>query len=263
MTEQFRHKKSLGQHFLKDQNIIRKIADIAKIEPAEKIWEIGPGKGVLTAEILKRNNNLTCFEIDQTLYPILAEKFGEQITLVKSDILKINWPDYLGSEQIKIVANLPYQITSPFLFEVAKYTDHFSRVIVMIQKEVAQRIAAGVGSKNYGILSLKMQYYFVPRYEFTVKPTVFVPPPRVDSAVISLLPRLDRPKISDEKRFWRLVEVALRNRRKMLRRNLRELIGKEKVERLSEISEIDLQRRGETLSEAEFIQLFEQSEKIS
>ncbi|MFO7896713.1 MAG: 16S rRNA (adenine(1518)-N(6)/adenine(1519)-N(6))-dimethyltransferase RsmA [Candidatus Cloacimonadales bacterium] len=260
--QEFRHKKSLGQHFLKDQNIIRKIADSAEIEPEEKIWEIGPGKGVLTAEILKRNNNLTCFEIDKTLYPILIEKFGEQITLVKSDILKINWADYLGTEKIKIVANLPYQITSPFLFEVAKYSEHFSRVIVMIQKEVAQRIAAEVGSKNYGILSLKMQYYFVPRYEFTVKPTVFVPPPKVDSAVISLIPRLDRPFVSDEKRFWRLVEVALRNRRKMLRRNLRELIGKEKVEKLSEISALDLKRRGETLTEAEFIQLFEQVEQM-
>jgi 16S rRNA (adenine1518-N6/adenine1519-N6)-dimethyltransferase len=257
MGKEFRHKKSLGQHFLKDQNIIRKIADVAEIKPEEKIWEIGPGKGILTEELLKRSKNLTCFEIDHTLYPILEKKFGDRINLIKSDILRIDWKDYFIDEKIKIVANLPYQITSPFLFEVAKYADKFSRVIVMIQKEVAQRIAAEVGTKDYGILTLKMQYYFNPRYEFTVKPNVFVPPPKVDSAVISLIPRLDKPFVKDEKRFWRVVEVSLRNRRKMLRRNLRELIGKEKVEILSEKCDIDLTRRGETLTETEFIKLYE------
>ncbi len=257
MNKEFKHKKSLGQHFLKDQNIIRKIADVAEIKPNEKIWEIGPGKGVLTKELLTRSKNLTCFEIDHTLYPILEKTFGDRIKLIKSDILRINWNDYFIDEKIKIVANLPYQITSPFLFEVAKYADKFSRVIVMIQKEVAQRIAAKVGTKDYGILTLKMQYYFNPRYEFTVKPSVFVPPPKVDSAVISLIPRLDKPFVKDEKRFWRVVEVSLRNRRKMLRRNLRELIGKEKVEILSEKCDIDLTRRGETLTESEFIKLYE------
>ena len=260
--QEFRHKKSLGQHFLKDQNIIDKIVEVAEIDESETVWEIGPGKGVLTEALLTKTKKLNCFEIDHTLYPILENKFGKKINLIKSDILRINWEDYFIDEKIKIVANLPYQITSPFLFEVAKHAPKFSRVIVMIQKEVAQRIAAKVGTKNYGILTLKMQYYFNPRYEFTVPPTVFVPPPKVDSAVISLIPRLDRPYVANEQRFWRVVEVALRNRRKMLRRNLRELVGKDKVELLSETCEIELTRRGETLTEAEFVSLYEQVEKL-
>ena len=262
MVKEFKHKKSLGQHFLKDQNIIRKIAEIAKIEKDENLWEIGPGKGVLTAELLKYSKNLTCFEIDSTLYPFLENRFGKKLNLIKADILRVDWDDYFCDEPIKIVANIPYQITSPFLFKVAKNRERFSSVIVMIQKEVAERIAAKVGTKSYGILSLKMQYYFNPKYEFTVKPEVFNPPPKVDSAVISLIPRLDRPYVEDEQYFWRVVEVALRNRRKMLRRNLRELIGKEKVEILAETCEIDLMRRGETLVEAEFVSLFKQVYKL-
>lgn len=253
----FHHKKSLGQHFLKDKNIIRKIVDIAEIKENEPIWEVGPGMGILTGELLNRKADLTCFEIDSSLYNILEEKFGDQIRLVKQDILKANWQDHFPENKIKIVANLPYQITSPFLFEVSRYSDHFSRVVVMIQKEVAQRINAKIGTKDYGILTLKMQYYFNVKYEFTVKPHVFKPPPKVDSAVISLMPRKDKPKIENEKLFWRIVETAFRNRRKMLRRNLRELIPVEKIEQIQNLGIIDLKRRGETLTEIEFIKLYE------
>ncbi|MCF7814411.1 MAG: 16S rRNA (adenine(1518)-N(6)/adenine(1519)-N(6))-dimethyltransferase RsmA [Candidatus Cloacimonetes bacterium] len=255
MTD-FHHKKSLGQHFLKDKNIIRKIVDIAEIQPGDAVWEIGPGMGILTEELLKRKANLTCFEIDSSLYDILENKFDDKIKLIKKDILKANWNEYFSQEKIKIVANLPYQITSPFLFEVSRFADHFSKVVVMIQKEVAQRINAKVGTKDYGILTLKMQYYFDVKYEFTVKPHVFKPPPRVDSAVISLIPRLDKPKIDNEKYFWRIVETSFRNRRKMLRRNLRELISVEKIEQIQKTGIIDLKRRGETLTEEEFIELY-------
>lgn len=252
----FHHKKSLGQHFLKDKNIIRKIVDIAEIKANESVWEIGPGMGILTEELLNRKAILTCFEIDSSLYEILEEKFGNLIRLVKKDVLKANWKEYLPQEKVKIVANLPYQITSPFLFEVARFSDHFSCVVVMIQKEVAQRINAKVGTKDYGILTLKMQFYFDVNYEFTVKPHVFNPPPKVDSAVISLTPRSDKPEIENEKLFWRIVETAFRNRRKMLRRNLRELISVEKIEQIQNAGNIDLKRRGETLTEEEFVILY-------
>ena len=249
-------KKNRGQHFLKDKNIIRKIVDVAEIKANESVWEIGPGMGILTEELLNRKAILTCFEIDSSLYEILEEKFGNQIRLVKKDVLKANWKEYLPQEKVKIVANLPYQITSPFLFEVARFSDHFSRVVVMIQKEVAQRINAKVGTKDYGILTLKMQFYFDVNYEFTVKPHVFNPPPKVDSAVISLTPRSDKPEIENEKLFWRIVETAFRNRRKMLRRNLRELISVEKIEQIQNAGNIDLKRRGETLTEEEFVILY-------
>ena len=252
----FHQKKSLGQHFLKDKNIVRKIVDIADVQENEQVWEIGPGKGILTEELLNRNCNLTCFEIDENLYPLLEDSFSDKIHLIKKDILKVNWEEFFPHEQVKIVANLPFQITSPFLFRVAKYAKHFSNVVVMIQKEVAQRINAKVGIKDYGILTLKIQYYFMTKYEFTVKSHLFTPPPKVDSAVISLTPRLDKPEIDNEKFFWHIVETAFRNRRKMLRRNLREIISKEKIEKLNECCPIDLSRRGETLTELEFIELF-------
>jgi len=244
----FRHKKSLGQHFLKDKNIVKKIADLAEIEENESIWEVGPGKGILTNELLLQKCNLTCFEIDESLYPILLEKFGNKIHLINKDIL--------------IVANLPYQITSPFLFRVTEHADYFKRVVVMIQKEVAERINAGVGTKDYGKLSLKMQFYFNVEYGFTVKPHLFFPPPKVDSAVIILTPRKDKPILKDEKYFWRIVEVAFQNRRKMLRRNLRMILSKEKIEELGASCNIELTRRGETLTEKDFIELYEAVSKL-
>lgn len=252
----FHHKKSLGQHFLKDKNIIRKIVKIADVQENEQVWEIGPGKGILTEELLNRNCKLTCFEIDENLYPIIEERFSDRINLIKQDILKADWQIFFTENKVKIVANLPYQITSPFLFKVAENVDKFSKVVIMIQREVAQRINAKVGTKDYGILTLKLQYYFTPEYEFTVKPHLFTPSPRVDSAVISLTPRKDKPVIEDEKYFWRIVEISFRNRRKMLRRNLREILSKEKIEKLNEYCPIDLSRRGETLNEKEFIELY-------
>ncbi|MDN5355032.1 MAG: rRNA (adenine1518-N6/adenine1519-N6)-dimethyltransferase [Candidatus Cloacimonadota bacterium] len=252
---EFKQKKSLGQHFLTDKNIVAKIAKLAEIEKDEPVWEIGPGKGILTTELLAYNCQLTCFELDRTLFPILEEKFGKKINLVKQDILKADWQQYFAKQKLKIVANLPYQITSPFLFKVAQFSQQFSLVVVMIQKEVAKRIQAGAGSKDYGPLSLKMQYYFEPKYQFTVKPHVFVPPPKVDSAVISLKPRENRPELEDEKFFWRVVETAFGQRRKMLRRNLRQLTSQENLFKIQN-NPIDLRRRGETLSEAEFIQLY-------
>jgi len=258
----FRHKKSLGQHFLKDKNIVRKIADLAEIKENELVWEVGPGKGILTHELLMQKCDLTCFEIDNSLYPILQQKFGSNISLVNKDILKINWKEFLNDNKLKIVANLPYQITSPFLFRVTEHADNFKRVVVMIQKEVAERINAGVGTKDYGKLSLKMQFYFNVEYGFTVKPHLFFPPPKVDSAVIILTPRKDKPVLEDERFFWRVVEVAFQNRRKMLRRNLRVILSKEKIEELGSICNIELTRRGETLTEKDFIELYEEVRKL-
>jgi len=154
------------------------------------------------------------------------------------------------------VANLPYQITSPFLFKTAEYAENISGIVIMIQKEVAQRITAEPATKDYGILSVKMNYLFRIRYEFTVKPHLFFPPPKVDSAVIRLVPREDKPEIGDRKLFWRLIDCAFRNRRKMLRKNLLEIISKEKLQSNIDSSPVELTRRGETLTEIEFVDLY-------
>ncbi|HHE38050.1 MAG TPA: ribosomal RNA small subunit methyltransferase A, partial [Candidatus Cloacimonetes bacterium] len=195
-------KKSLGQHFLTDKNIVRKIVNVADIQAEDFVWEVGPGKGILTEELLQTGCDLTAFEIDEKLYPILEDKFSNKLNLIKKDILKADWEDFFPNEKIKIVANLPYQITSPFLFKVVSFAEKFSQIVIMIQKEVAQRINAKIGIKDYGILTLKMQFYFDVSYEFTVKPHLFYPKPKVDSAVIKLIPTKDKPKIDDEKFFW-------------------------------------------------------------
>ncbi|OQX70492.1 MAG: ribosomal RNA small subunit methyltransferase A [Candidatus Cloacimonas sp. 4484_275] len=252
--KKFRHKKSLGQHFLIDKNIVKKIVKIADIQAAENVWEIGAGKGILTEELVNADSKLTVFEVDKTLFPHLEEKFGDKITLVKQDVLKANWQKLLEGRKIKIVANLPYQITSPFLFRVASFSENISLVVVMIQKEVAQRINAKTGSKDYGILSLKMQFYFDVSYQFTVKPHLFFPQPKVESAVISMMPRKNKPEIKDEKLFWKIVETAFRNRRKMLRNNLKTILSSDLIEKIAE--SFDLTRRGETFSESEFLDLY-------
>ena len=247
-------KKSLGQHFLTDKNIVRKIVNVADIQAEDFVWEVGPGKGILTEELLQTGCDLTAFEIDEKLYPILEDKFSNKLNLIKKDILKADWEDFFPNEKIKIVANLPYQITSPFLFKVVSFAEKFSQIVIMIQKEVAQRINAKIGIKDYGILTLKMQFYFDVSYEFTVKPHLFYPKPKVDSAVIKLIPRKDKPEIDDEKFFWRIVETSFRNRRKMLRNNLKAILFSEQMEELSK--EFDLSRRGETFSEKEFVDLY-------
>ncbi len=250
----FKYKKKLGQHFLRDKNIARKIIQIADIQENESVWEIGPGKGILTEELIRYKCDLTAFEIDKELIQTLQARFNKQVKLINQDILKTVWESFFSKGKIKIVSNLPYQITSPFLFKVASYSNKFSRIVIMIQKEVAQRLNAKVGTKEYGVLTLKMQYYFNIKYEFTVKPHLFYPPPKVDSAVIKLIPRINIPEIEDEPLFWKIIETSFRNRRKMLRNNLKTILSAEDLMKLSE--NFDLTLRGESLTESEFIKLY-------
>ncbi len=253
--ENFRHKKKLGQCFLVDMNIARKIVNAVQIKNSDNIWEVGPGNGTLTQFIEKQTQHLKIFEIDSALIPILNKKFPK-LKPIHADILKVDWNQHLSTEKIKIVSNLPYQITSPFLFKAVKFSDRIKSITIMIQREVADRIVAKRGTKDYGILTLKMQFYFNVKFLFKVPPHLFIPQPKVNSAVIQLTPRIDKPIISDEKLLWKIVECAIRNRRKMLRKNLTSLISKEQIPTLEEISKIKLTRRGETLSEEEYIILY-------
>jgi len=262
MQISFHPQKNLGQHFLKDRNIAKKIVSIADIKENDCVWEIGPGKGILTEELLNKNCFLTVFEIDKKLYPILEKRFGNKIKLIKNDILKADWKEIFPKNKIKIVSNLPFQITSPFLYKVTKFYEHFSEIVIMVQKEVAMRINAKSGNKKYGKLSLKMQYYYNIKYEFTIKPHLFHPPPKVDSAIINLQPRKDKQIIEDEKLFWKIVKISFKNRRKMLRNNLSELFNNNQFNKLKTISSIELTRRAESLSENEFIKLYQDISSI-
>ncbi len=243
-------KKRFGQNFLQDLSVIDKIVESAQVKPSEQVWEIGGGQGVLTAALLREGVNLTVFEIDYDLQDYLQKKFCKQITLVKGDILKQDWQK-ICSPNLKIVANLPYSITSPFLFKVIENIDLFASLTIMIQREVAERIVATPGSKIYGRLSLKMQHYFEVKKILDVKRTSFYPQPKVDSTVIQALPRKNRPQVEDLPLFMRVIDLAFANRRKMLRVNLKQLLPKEKLEKL----DFDLTLRGEKLSEADFINL--------
>ncbi len=250
-------KKRFGQNFLQDLSVIDKIVESANIEQGQKVWEIGGGQGVLTQALLKAGAELTVFEIDYDLQEFLQKKFGTQITLVKGDILKQNWRE-MCPQNLKIVANLPYNITSPFLFKVVENIDAFAQLTVMIQKEVAQRIVAEAGSKKYGRLSLKMQFYFQVQKVLDVNKGAFFPRPNVDSAVIQAVPRQNRPQLEDEKLFFQVIDLAFANRRKMLRVNLKQLLPKEKLEKL----DFDLTLRGEKLTEADFVNLTAQIKEV-
>ena len=263
-------KKRFGQHFLQDQDILQAIVKKAELKDNEMVWEIGPGLGALTEYLLKHNIHLTIFEIDNDLMPALKKKYEGKCIIVHDDILRIDWKKYLEAitpnlnlcggkgwkdmrrcGKIKIVTNLPYQISSPFLYKLTENHDSFTSIVVMLQKEVAKRLCAQPGKKDYGVLTLKIRFYFETEYLFNVSSDKFTPPPDVESAVIKLTPRADIPKIENINLFWKIVETAFKSRRKTLRNNLKALVGG------NIDSPIDLSRRGETLNEEEFITLYD------
>ncbi|MBN1326356.1 MAG: ribosomal RNA small subunit methyltransferase A [Candidatus Cloacimonetes bacterium] len=251
---QFRHKKSLGQHFLNDRNITRKIVEIAGLSEGDRVWEIGAGTGILTDAILEKECHPLVFEIDTRLCQMLLAKYSTNIDLIAGDVLNADW-DLLtkGDPQIKLVANLPYQITTPFLFRFLEYMNNFSLAVIMIQKEVAERIKAGPGSKQYNQLSLKLQYYCQINYEFSVKKHLFFPVPKVDSAVISLIPRVRNTNCQNPEFFWKLVEACFQYRRKTLHNNLKGFI---RADILTQVEKkFDLSLRAEKLTENDFLLL--------
>ncbi len=253
--------KQFGQHFLKDDIIADKIVQAAEIRIHEPIWEIGPGQGVLTERILELTDDLTAFEIDNRLFDLLSNKYGTKVNLINRDILAINWHKLLSEkaeasqQRIKLVSNLPYQITSPVLYALEENEKWFSRIIIMIQKEVAERLTAKPGCKAYGVMTLKLKYAFDTRLLFSVPPEAFQPPPKVNSAVVMLQPRLDKPVLKSLDTYRLIINKAFSQRRKTLRNNMRAIFNSEDLLRLERNSGIDFNRRGETIEESEFVHL--------
>lgn len=214
-------KKHLGQHFLKDDNIARKIVD--SLQSAEiSILEIGPGMGVLTKFLLELPDKECYFmDTDRESIQYLNEAFPEHTDrFIHADFLKFDL-NKLSPGRMAIIGNFPYNISSQILFKVLDHRQQVSHVVGMIQKEVAQRLAAGPGSKTYGILSVLLQAYYRIEYLFTVNETVFIPPPKVKSAVIRLT-RNDMEKLDcDEALFFKVVKTAFNQRRKILRNSLK------------------------------------------
>lgn len=251
-------RKSLGQNFLQDPNISRKIVDALNIQATDLILEIGPGRGALTELLLPLARHLHVVEFDRDLAEFWQQRSMrlQNLTVHAQDILKFDLNHTLSSagESVKIIGNLPYNISSPVLFHLLPFAGRVQREIFMLQKEVVDRMAAGPGNKQYGRLSVMLQQRYRIEPLFKVAPTAFNPAPKVDSAVVCLTPWRPPPNpVKDAEAFARLVKQAFSQRRKTLRNTLRGLINAEQMEALG----IDPAARAESLSVADFTRLAE------
>ena len=224
-------KKYLGQHFLTDEDIAKKIAGALVMDSYNHVLEIGPGMGVLTKYLLEKKQHITVMELDAESVSYLQETFPleyiklnttkEKFTIIEGDFLKNNLSEMFKKEQVAIIGNFPYNISTQIVFKAIEHREYVPEFAGMFQKEVAQRIAEKEGSKVYGILSVLTQAFFDVEYLFTVPPGVFNPPPKVDSGVIRLTRKENYTLPVDEKLFFRVVKTAFNQRRKMLRGSLK------------------------------------------
>lgn len=255
----FNFKKSFGQNFLIDSHVIDKIIRAAEITPEDNVLEIGPGIGTLTQYLAESAGKVVAVEIDEKLIPVLEETLAEydNVRVINEDILKCDIDSIFGGEPFKVVANLPYYITTPIIMGLLEGKSHFDSLTVMIQKEVADRMKAGPGTKDYGALSLAVQYYAEPYLAANVPPNCFMPRPNVGSAVIRLKRRPEPAvQVKDEKLLFGLIRAAFMERRKTLLnavKNSKELdISKERVEEVLTELGIDTRIRGEALNLEQF-----------
>lgn len=258
---EFKFSKSLGQNFLIDQNILNKIVDSAELTENSTAIEIGPGIGVLTQEMAKRCRKVIAVEIDDTLIPILNETLAnyDNIKIVHEDALKVDFNKLIEEENledVKLVANLPYYVTTPILTKLLMDKIPLKSIIVMIQKEVADRIVAKPATKEYGSLSILVQYYCDVHKVCKVSRNCFMPPPKVESSVIRMDIRPPKYDTKDENLFFNVVRHAFNMRRKTLSNALKPIgLSEEMLKEAFEKSNIEGNRRGETLSIEEFVNL--------
>lgn len=261
-------KKSLGQNFIVDTNILSKIVNAGGITKDTTVIEVGPGIGALTEQLAKKAGNVIAFEIDDRLLPVLEDTLSpyDNIEIIHSDVLKVDMKAFetshlADSKEVVLVANLPYYITTPIIMRFLESGISVDRMVLMMQKEVANRISASPSTKAYGSLSVAVQYYMNAEVAFTVPKTVFVPQPNVESAIIKLSEKTEKNvQVNDEPLFFRLVRSSFVQRRKTLWNNLLIAFGKEddtkaKLVKGLEMAAVDPKRRGETLSIEEFASL--------
>ena len=244
--------KKLGQNFLIDEQVVRQIVAAAELSEADTVLEVGPGIGTLTQGLAESKAQVVAVELDTRLLPVLATTLEgyDNVRVVHGDILKVNIMEEVGVPNFKVCANLPYYITTPIIFALLEKRLPMERLVAMVQKEVAERMAAQPGGKDYGALSVAIQYYTEPEIAFIVPPTSFIPAPAVDSAVI-VCKRREKPpvEVCDEALFFRVVKAAFSLRRKMLSNSLKNMgIKSEQVAKWLELAGVDGKRRAETLS---------------
>ena len=251
--------KKLGQNFLIDENVVHQIVAAAELSEADTVLEVGPGIGTLTQGLAESKARVVAVELDTRLLPVLATTLNgyDNVRVVHGDILKVNIMEEVGAPSFKVCANLPYYITTPIIFALLEKRLPMERLVAMVQKEVAERMAAQPGGKEYGALSVAIQYYTEPKIAFIVPPTSFIPAPAVDSAVI-VCKRREKPpvEVCDEGLFFRVVKAAFSLRRKMLSNSLKNMgIKSEQVAKCLELAGVDGKRRAETLSLEDFAKL--------
>ncbi|MCH8552588.1 MAG: 16S rRNA (adenine(1518)-N(6)/adenine(1519)-N(6))-dimethyltransferase RsmA [Natronospirillum sp.] len=250
-------RKRFGQNFLHDESVLQRIADATGVGPGDDVIEIGPGRGALTEFLLSSGARVTAVELDRDLLPILRARFFNQpegqLTLIEGDALKVDFNTLTDTEQpLHLVGNLPYNISTPLIFHLLRARNRVASMHFMLQKEVVERMAAAPGTRDYGRLSVMVQYQCHVESLFIVPPGAFTPRPKVDSAVVRLVPRTDSdyPDVSPD-HLSTLVRLAFSQRRKTLRNNLKRHIDLSALETVG----IDGSARPETLSVADYVSL--------
>jgi 16S rRNA (adenine1518-N6/adenine1519-N6)-dimethyltransferase len=248
-----RPRKRFGQHFLRDRRVVERIIGAFDPQPADTVVEIGPGEGVLTRELIGRVRRLHVVELDRDLVARLAAQFpAEALTIHQADALRFDLRALRAGDRLRLIGNLPYNISTPLLFHLLEQADGIADMLFMLQKEVVERLAAAPGGKDYGRLSVMVQAQVAVERLFDVGPGAFRPPPRVESSVLRLVPHARPPlEIGDAERFGAIVRAAFAHRRKTLRNNLKGLISGAALQAAG----VDPERRAETLSLQEFAAL--------
>jgi 16S rRNA (adenine1518-N6/adenine1519-N6)-dimethyltransferase len=247
-----RPSKALGQNFLVDENTARRIVRLAELRPGERVVEVGPGVGSLTISLADEGVHVCAIEIDRHLLPILEEVVaGRDVEVVHDDALKVDWTARLGSDPWTMVANLPYNIAATVVVRALEDAPMIERMLVMVQREVGERLAAGAGDDAYGAVSVKVAYYADAKVVGTVSPNVFEPKPNVESALVRLVRHTTPPVAVDAERMFDLVRAGFATRRKTLRNTLAGRIDADGFARAN----VDPQARAETLSLADWARL--------
>ena len=250
---EFNYKKSLGQNFLMDKNKIKQIVDSINVDKNDLIVEIGPGAGAITRQLVKKDANVICFEIDTRLEKILSEIDSKKLKIIYKNFLSINLNDYIdysNYNKIIFVGNLPYYITTAIINKIVDF-NHADEIIIMVQKEVAERFMASPNSKKYNSLSIFLQYNFNIKKICDVSKNCFEPIPKVDSTVIKF-EKHNKYKVKNEKIFYKLIKDSFTQKRKNLRNNLKSYDLNKIEEILNKVNK-DLTCRAENLSIEEFI----------
>ena len=248
--------KKLGQNFLIKRGIVDEIVHAAELTPGEPVLEVGPGIGTLTQGLAQSGADVTAIELDRRLLEVLDTTLAsyDNVRIVHGDVLKLDVPTIMNHKPFKVVANLPYYITTPIIMSLLESKLPIERLVVMVQKEVALRMVAKPGTKDYGSLSVAVQYYTEPDIVLDVPPKSFLPAPAVTSSVIRCVLR-DKPPVDviDEKLFFRVVKAGFAQRRKTFSNTMKTTgLSKDRIEELLAKANIDGQRRGETFTLQEF-----------